>query len=100
MPRIAGVSAWVTCWRIRRSPRGLTVPSCLGLRPMILFTRVILSFLSGTARLLRQVAAGAPPPRRVQVLQPLDPPQRVDGSLEHVVGIVRPQRLGQDVLHP
>src|SRR5207248_10033320 len=35
----------------------------------------------------------------VQVLQPLDPAQRVERGLEHVVRIVGAERLREDVLH-
>ena len=34
MPRTVGVSSWVTCCRMRRSPNALTVASCFGERPM------------------------------------------------------------------
>src|ERR1700752_772471 len=99
MPRINGVSSCVTDWCMRRSPRAFTVPSCLGLRPMMLLTSVSLSLLLGTDGLLHPVAVAPPPPRRVRGLQPVDPPERGDGGLQHVVGVVGPQRLGQDVLH-
>src|SRR6187397_1584231 len=88
MPRIIGVSSWDTCCHIRRSPRALTVPSCLGLSPMMLFTSVSLSLLLGTDRLLYQVTVATAPP------------DRVDRGLQDVVRVVRPQRLRQDVLHP
>src|SRR5213594_4277569 len=100
MPRTVTESSCITNWRMRRSPSALTVASCLGDSPMIERLRVTLSFLSGTDRLLdwspRAVAATA---RRVQVLQPLDPAQRVERGLEHVVRIVGAERLREDVLH-
>src|SRR5688572_19968815 len=94
---MVGVSSWTADWLIRRSPSDFTVASCFGLMPMMLFLSVTLSFLPGTRR-LRSVAVPAPPDR-VQILQPLDSSQRVDGGLEDVVGIVRPERLREDVLH-
>src|SRR5258706_13363406 len=98
MPRIDSVSSCITLWLMWRSPRALTVASCLGDSPMIDLVRVSLSLLlaTGVLRVVADVAA----PRRVQILQPLDAAQGIDRRLQHVVGIVRPQRLGQDVLDP
>src|SRR5688572_12823292 len=99
---MVGVSSCETDWCMRRRPRAFTVASCLGLRPMMDFVSVILSFLSGTDRLLHVVvrAVGALATYGVQILKSLDPAERVDGRLEDVVWIVRSQGLGQDVLHP
>src|SRR5512132_1802205 len=94
------VSSCMTWWCMRRSPSAFTVASWRGLSPMIERVRVILSFLLGTRGLLHHVALAAAPPRRVQVLQPLDPAQGVDGRLQDVVRVVRAERLGEDVLHP
>src|SRR5215475_15978642 len=99
MPRIVGVSSCFTVSLIFRSPSAFTVASWRGLRPMMLPVSVILSFLLGTRGLLYQIAVAAAPPGRVQILKTLDPLQRIDGGLEHVVGIIGPQRLGQDVLN-
>src|SRR5262249_283041 len=99
MPRIVGVSSWVATSSRFLRPSALTVASWRGLRRMRLPVSVILSFLLGTRGLLYQIAVAAAPPRGVQILRSLDPLQRIDGGLEHVVGIVGPQRLGQDVLH-
>src|SRR6266566_4489102 len=99
MPRTDAESSWLTDWRIRRSPSARTVASCLGDRPIIDLVRVTLSFLSGTGHLLRGGGgAVAASPRRVQILESLDPPERVDGRLEHVVRVVRAERLREDVL--
>src|SRR6267378_1242346 len=96
MPRIVGVSSCSTDWCMRRRPRAFTVASCLGLRPMMDFVRVILSFLPGTGRLLDTAAVhDALAPRGVQILQPLDTTERVDRRLQHVVGVVGSQRLGE-----
>src|SRR5262249_40979087 len=97
MPRIVSVSSCTTVWLMRRRPRAFTVASCLGLSPMIDLVRVSLSFLLDTAGVLREVPVTAPA-RRVQILKPLDPAQGVHGGLEHVVGIVGAEGLGQDVL--
>src|SRR5690242_11330309 len=83
---------------MRRRPRAFTVASWVGLRPMIDRVSVILSFLPGTGRLLHPTVRDALAPRRVQILKALDAAKRVDGRLQHVVRIVGPQRLGQDVL--
>src|SRR5438093_10201357 len=96
--RTCGVSSCMTVWCIRRRPSAFTVASCLGLRPMMDFRSETLSLLLGTDRLLHQVALAATAPRGVQVLQPLDAPERVERGLQHVVRIVRAERLGQDVL--
>src|SRR5262249_55111801 len=98
--RMFGVSSCVTVWCIRRSPSALTVASCLGLRPMIDLRSATLSFLLGTGRLLREAAVAAAPSRRVQILEALDAPERVERRLQDVVRIVRAQRLREDVLHP
>src|SRR5215470_2349144 len=82
---------------MRWSPSAFTVASCLGDRPMIERVSVTLSFLSGTDGLLHYGTVAATP-RRVQILQSLDPAQRVDRGLEHVVRVVGAERLGQDVL--
>src|SRR5262247_3044924 len=82
---------------MRRSPSAFTVASCLGDKPMIERVSVTLSFWSGTDSLLHYGGVTAAP-RRVQVLKPLDPAQRVDRGLEHVVRVVGAERLGQDVL--
>src|SRR5262245_29559155 len=95
MPRIVGVSSCSTVCRIRRRPSAFTVASCFGESPMMLLTSVTLSFLA-TGGLLAVVSALAP--GRVRGLQPLEPTERVDRGLEHVVRIVRAERLGQDVL--
>src|SRR5262249_49293325 len=60
------------------------------------------SFLPATGRLLHDAGAiaAAPLARGMQILEPLDAPERVDGRLEDVVRVVGPQGLGQDVLHP
>src|SRR4026209_2151019 len=42
MPRVSGVSASSTVWLRRRSPRPITVSSCVRLNPIVLFTSVIL----------------------------------------------------------
>src|SRR5437763_8273372 len=100
MPRTVAESSWLTDWRSRRSPSARTVASCLGERPIIDRVRVTLSFLSGTGNLLRggddAIAAS---PRRMQILQALDPAERVDRRLQHVVGIVRAEGLRENVLH-
>src|SRR6266446_94064 len=100
MPRTDGESSWRTECRTRRRPSARTVASCLGERPIIDLVKVTLSFLSGTGHLLRggddAVAAS---PCRVQILQALDPTERVDRRLEHVVGIVRAEGLRENVLH-
>src|SRR5882672_11544301 len=83
---------------MRRSPSARTVASCLGERPISERMSVTLSFVSGTDRLLHHDAITAPP-RRVQVLEPLDLAQRVDRGLEHVVRVVGAERLREDVLH-
>src|SRR6266571_3984596 len=83
---------------MRRSPSARTVASCLGDRPMSERVSVTLSVLSANDRLLYHRAV-TPPPRRVQVLQALDPAQRVDRRLEHVVRVVGAERLREDVLH-
>src|SRR4029434_5786861 len=64
---------------------------------MIERVSVTLSLWSGTDGLLhyRDVAAAQ---RRVQLLKPLDPAQRVDRGLEHVVRVIGAERLGEDVL--
>src|SRR5438105_1149830 len=82
---------------MRRSPSDFTVASCLGLMPMMLLVSVTLSFWLGTGRLHPVAVRTAP--HRVQVLKPLDTPQRIDGRLEDVVGIVGSQRLRENVLH-
>src|SRR5690242_20603127 len=97
--RTCGVSSWMTVWCIRRRPSAFTVASCLGLSPMIDRHSETLSLLLGTDRLLHQVAVAAAAAGGVQVLQPLDAPERVERGLEDVVRIVRSQRLGQDVLN-
>src|SRR6266508_911452 len=85
---------------MRLSPSPFTVASCLGLRPMMLFTRVILSVFPGTDDLRgRDVAVARPLARSVHVLEVLDPPERIDGGLQDVVRVVRAERLGEDVLH-
>jgi hypothetical protein len=61
---------------------------------------VILSFLLGTRGLLHHVSVAAAPPRRVHILKALDPLQRIDGGLEHIVRIVRAKRLREHVLNP
>src|SRR2546426_9435547 len=66
---------------------------------MMDFVRVTLSFWLATAVLLREIAVTGTP-GGVQILEPLDAAQRVHGRLQHVVRVVRPERLGQDVLHP
>src|SRR2546422_7131520 len=81
-----------------RRPSARTVASCLGDRPMSERVSVTLSLLSATDRLLHQRAV-ATPPRRVQVLQALDPAQGVERGLEHVVRVIRSERLREDVLH-
>src|SRR2546426_1575672 len=81
-----------------RRPSARTVASCLGDRPMSERVSVTLSLLSATDRLLHQRAV-ATPPRRVQVLQALDPAQGVERRLEHVVRVIRSERLREDVLH-
>src|SRR5689334_9845708 len=84
---------------MRRSPSAFTVASCLGDSPMIDRVSVILSFLPGTGRLLHAAAIrGALAPRGVQILKALDPTKRVDRRLEHVVRVVRAERLREDVL--
>src|ERR1041385_1739306 len=83
-------------WLIRRSPSDFTVASCLGLMPMMLFVSVTLSFLFARGR-LHPVTVRASS-HRVQILEPLDPSERVDRRLEHVVRIVGAERLRQDVL--
>src|SRR5688572_16376032 len=93
---MVGVSSCTADWLMRRSPSDLTVASCFGLMPMMLFLSVTLSFLPGTG-CLHPVAVGASA-HRVQVLQSLDAPERVDGRLEHVVRIVRAEGLREDVL--
>src|SRR5215472_18606346 len=99
MPRMAGVSSWTTDARIRRSPRAWRVRTWFGLSPIRLRISVILSFLLlGKGRLLR--FRRRLPPKRVQVLEPADPPEGVQGRLEHVVRIVGAERLGEDVLDP
>src|SRR5437016_12625373 len=96
MPRTVAESSWLTDWRSRRSPSARTVASCLGERPIIDRVRVTLSFLSGTGNLLRggddAIAAS---PRRMQILQALDPAERVDRRLQHVVGLFGPRVLGR-----
>src|SRR5262249_25904033 len=99
MPRIVAVSSCETVWCIRRSPRAFTVASCLGERPMIDLVSVILSFLPGTGRLLHATVRSALAPRGVQILEPLDPAERVDGRFQDVVRVVGSERLGEDVLH-
>src|ERR671922_570073 len=100
MPRTVGVSSCETDWCMRRRPSAFTVASCFGLRPMIDLVSVILSFLPGTDRLLHVVvgAVAALAPHGVQILQALDPSKGVDRRLQHVVRIVRAERLGEDVL--
>src|SRR5262245_66539482 len=90
MPRTVAESSCVTEWFMRRSPRALTVASCLGLSPIMLLVRVILS-VAATGGLLRPVAIGGAPADRLQLLKPLDAPQGIDGRLEHIVGIVGPE---------
>src|SRR5882672_2840670 len=100
MPRTVAESSWLTECRIRRSPSARTVASCLGDRPIIDLVRVTLSFWSGTGHLLRRGGdAVAASPCRVQILKTLDPAQRVDRRLEHVVGVVRAEGLRENVLH-
>src|SRR3989454_6217530 len=65
---------------------------------MMLWTRVTLSALATGG--LRPVALTRLAPRVVRPLQPLEAAERVDGGLEDIVGIVGPERLGQDVLDP
>src|SRR5262245_65013011 len=66
---------------------------------MMLRVSVILSFWLANRRLLRNATvAAAAAPSRVEILKPLDPTEGIDGRLEHVVRIVRAQRLGQDIL--
>src|SRR5207253_3844935 len=98
MPRMVGVSSCSTAWCMRRRPRAFTVASCVGERPMRDLVSVILSFLPGTGRLLHATVDDALAPRGVQILKPLDATERVDGRLQHVVRIVRAERLGEDVL--
>ena len=88
---MVGVSSCVADWLMRRSPSDRTVASCFGLMPMMLFRSVTLSFLLGTG-CLRPVTVHATP-HRMQILEPLDPAQGVDGRLEDVVGIVRAEGL-------
>src|SRR2546422_1276491 len=82
-----------------RRPSALTVASCLGESPMRLRVSWSLSFLLATRRLLPRRNSIAALTGGVQVLDALDPPQRVHGRLEHVVRVVGAQRLGEDVLH-
>src|SRR6185503_12488378 len=96
IPWMVGVSSCSTVCRMWRSPSARTVASCLGLSPMMLFTSVTLSFLA-TGRLL-PVTVQPAPAGRMQIELPLHAPERVDGRLEHVVRVVRPQRLGEHVL--
>src|SRR5687768_2414895 len=98
MPRTVAVSSCETDWCMRRRPSALTVASCFGLRPMIDLLSVILSLLPDTDGLLHAIALAALAAHGMQVLKALDAPERVDRRLQHVVGIVRAQRLGQDVL--
>src|SRR5438045_2517607 len=98
--RTCAVSSCVTVWCIRRRPSAFTVASCLGLRPMMDFRSETLSFLLGTDRLLYQAALAAATPGGMQILKALDAPERVDRRLQHVVRVVGPQRLGQNVLDP
>src|SRR6185295_971871 len=98
MPRMVGVSSCSTTWRMWRRPSACTVPSCFGESPMMLFTRVTLSFFA-RGRLL-PVAFHGPPPRRVGGLQPLQPPEGIHRRLQHVVRVVGAECLGEDVLHP
>src|SRR5262245_62687139 len=84
---------------MRLRPSAFTVASCRGDSPMMLRVSVTLSLRAGTRGLLHDnVVAVAAPTSRVQVLQPLELAERVDGGLEDVVRIVRAQRLRQDVL--
>src|SRR5438034_5253191 len=83
---------------MRRRPNALTVASCFGESPMMLRTSVSLSFFCATHGLLLSHVTVGPPPGRMEILQTLDPPERVDRRLQHVVRIVRAERLRQDVL--
>jgi len=65
---------------------------------MMLLTSVTLSLLA-TCRLLT-IAVRRPAPARVRSLQLLHAPKRVHGGLEHVVRIVRAERLREHVLNP
>ena len=58
----------------------------LGLRPIGLSIRVTLSFLLGTAGLLRFLQAPSAQP--LQILELPDAPERVHGRLQHVVRVV------------
>src|SRR5438105_11497635 len=99
MPRIVAVSSCETVWCMRRRPRAFTVASCVGDRPMIDRVRVTLSFLPGTGRLLHAAAVDdALAPGGMQILKSLDTAERIDGRLQHVVRIVRAERLGENVL--
>src|SRR5262252_7524378 len=81
---------------MRRSPSALTVASCLGERPMMLRTRVTLSFFA--TRSLLAIGLSPLATARIGGLQAFHPPKRVHRRLEYVVRIVRAERLGQDVL--
>src|SRR5438128_4006466 len=99
IPRIVGVSSCTTDRLMRLRPSAFTVASCRGDSPMMLRVSVSLSLLAGTRGLLHgSVVAVAAPASGVQILESLELAKRVDGGLEDVVRIVRPQRLRQDVL--
>src|SRR5262245_60618956 len=67
---------------------------------MMLRVSVILSFWLANRRLLRNASvAAAATASCVEILKPLDPTEGIDGGLEDVVGVVRAQRLGQDILN-
>src|SRR5215470_18160676 len=96
MPRITGVSSCTTVARIRRRPSASSVRTWPGLSPIALRVCVTLSFLLDKDGLLRFLYTL--PPEPLEVLELPDPPERVQGRLQHVVRIVRTKRLGQDVL--
>src|SRR5262245_29104260 len=96
MPRIPGPSSCTTVARIRRSPRASSVRTWPGLSPIRLRVRVILSFLLDKNRLLGLRGTLAPEP--LKILELPDPPEGVERRLQHVVRVVRAERLGEDVL--
>ena len=96
------VSSCITVCRIRaRSPRALTVASCFGLQPDDALHERDPKLLAATGRLL--LPRRRPPLRRRAACRSCSRLIRRSASmvaLSTLCGIVGPQRLREDVLHP
>src|SRR5438034_6065945 len=107
MPRVSGVSASSTVWRIRRSPMPSTVSPCVLLKPIGLRTSVILSRLASVCLLAAFFAtSGSYEFREVLAAQArhesriLQIHQAGKRRPYHVVRVGRAERLRQDILYP